>query len=327
MAVDMLPALSNSDWAILLLVLLTALLYSWNKLLQRQVDVKTRHLKEQMDENQMLYHALLEREKLRQDYFLGLSHELRTPLHVILSALQLEMAPAGAEIPSGHDARCQRVLELIQGNSLRLLRVITNLIDINKLDAHALVLNPSQVNLAQETRRLFEAAKPWFQKKTVRLSFEETDSNMTTVCDRENFERVLLNLLSNALKFTPAGGDVLISLVRNRISGDLVLSVKDNGGGIPAADHDRIFEKYLQLERSLARSAEGNGLGLAIVKGLVELEGGSVQVISSEGKGAEFRVHYPAREPDVQAADSQHLHRETLDYRIQMEFAEILQGH
>ncbi len=312
-----------SDLPALLLAALVIYLILWNKVLNNRIDVKTRHLKAQMEQNQILYQTLLDRERLKQDYFLSLSHELRTPLHVILSALQLQQEAVSSM--EDQEIRNKRICSLIKDNSYRLLRVINNLIDINKLDSNVFVLKPSSVNLGHETRKIFEAVKPWFKKKAVRLSIEEMDSSLITTCDKENLIRVILNLLSNALKFTPAGGDVLITTARNRISGDLVLSVKDSGIGIPEAEHQRIFEKYLQLDRELVRNTEGNGLGLAIVKGLVELEGGTVQVISLPRKGTEFRINYPAKEAAAQDTDSGLVHRETLDYGVRMEFSELLQ--
>ncbi len=315
----------GTDLPIIVLAAFIIYLLFWNKILKSRVDQKTHHLKEQMEENKRLYQAYLDRDRLKQDYFLGLSHELRTPLHVILSALQLQEDPNAFASQEEKDAQNNRLCALIKGNSYRLLRVINNLIDINKIDAEVMVSKPSTVNLGEETRKIFEAVKPWFNKKSVRLSFEEVDGNLITSCDRENYLRVLLNLLSNALKFTESGGDVLITTVRNRISGHLVLSVKDSGIGIPVAEHQRIFEKYLQLDRELVRSTEGNGLGLAIVKGLVEMESGTVQVISSPQKGTEFRVSYPAKEIMPQSAENGYVHRETLDYQVRVEFSEILQ--
>lgn len=319
-----LSRLLNDNSIILFLTGIILLLFVWNSMLQKRVDAKTRHLKLQMEENQVLYKTLVEKERLKKDYFLNLSHELRTPLHVILSALQLQADAGPANTLEEVETRNERICSLIKGNSYRLLRVINNLIDVNKLDGEVFALKARSVNLGKETRKIYEAVKPWFRKKAVRISYEEMNSNLTTACDVEGFERVLLNLLSNALKFTPSGGDVLITAVRNRVSGDIVLSVKDTGPGIPESEQQRVFEKYLQLDRQLIRNTEGNGLGLAVVKGIVELEGGSVQVISSPEKGTEFRVTYPVKEALVPEIDTGILHRETLDYNVRMEFSELL---
>lgn len=315
----------NRDMLILLLAAAAVMLFMWNRVLKYRVDVKTRHLKSQMEQNRILYQALLEKERQKQNYFLNLSHELRTPLHVILSALQLMEDPGSFTTQKEQEMRSERITGLIKGNSYRLLRVINNLIDINKLDAGAFPLKTSTVNLGNETRKIFETVKPWFRKKAISLSYEEVGSKLTTACNLESFERVVLNLLSNALKFTPSGGDVLIMAVRNRISGDIVISVKDSGPGIPEEEHQRIFEKYLQLNGDLVRNTEGNGLGLAIVKGIMALEGGTVQVISSVSKGTEFRITYPVKEADAQEIDPGSVHRETLEYSATMEFSEVVQ--
>jgi len=320
-----LSRLLNQNTIIFFLTGIIVLLFLWNSMLRKRVDTKARHLKVQMEENRVLYQTLVEKERQKKDYFLNLSHELRTPLHVILSALQLQEDSGGATTLEELESRNERIGSLIKGNSYRLLRVINNLIDVNKLDGQVLFLKAKPVNLGKETRKIYEAVKPWFQRKGVRISYEEAGSNLVTACDIEGFERVILNLLSNALKFTPSGGDVLITAVRNRISGDIVLSVKDTGAGIPEEEHQRIFEKYLQLDRQLIRNTEGNGLGLAVVKGIVELEGGTVHVISTLPKGTEFRVAYPVKEAGALDIDSGSVHRETLDYNVRMEFSELLQ--
>jgi len=320
-----LSRLLNQNTILFFLVGVILLLLMWNNMLRKRVDTKTRYLKAQMEENRVLYQTLVEKERQKKDYFVNLSHELRTPLHVILSALQLQEDPAGSLTLAELEAKNERICSLIKGNGYRLLRVINNLIDVNKLDGQALFLKARPVNLGKETRKIYEAVKPWFQRKAVRISYEEVDSHLTTACDVEGFERVLLNLLSNALKFTPSGGDVLITAVRNRISGDIVISVKDTGAGIPEEEHQRIFEKYLQMERQLIRNTEGNGLGLAVVKGIVELEGGTVHVISTPAKGTEFRITYPVKEAEVPDHDSGAVHRETLEYNVRMEFSELLQ--
>lgn len=305
--------------------LLIVLLLAWNKVLRSRVADKTRHLERQVAENQVLIEAMARREKLRQDIFLSLSHELRTPLHVILSALQLYEESQGTPDDQASSEMPDRICQVVRSNSYRLLRVISNLIDMNRIEVGQICREPAAVDIGQGARQIYETVKPWFQKKGVRLSYEEADDSLVTWCDPAHLERVLLNVLSNALKFTPAGGDVLMTAVRNRISGDIVLSVKDTGPGIPETELDRVFEKYLQLDRDLTRSAEGNGLGLAIVKGLVQLEGGTVQAVSTPGKGAEIRVRYPADGKGGAAAGSGIVHRETLQYRAEMEFSEIIQ--
>lgn len=305
--------------------LLIVLLLAWNKVLRSRVADKTRHLERQVAENQVLIEAMARREKLRQDIFLSLSHELRTPLHVILSALQLYEESQGTPDSQASAEMPGRICQVVRSNSYRLLRVISNLIDMNRIEVGQICREPAAVDIGQGARQIYETVKPWFQKKGVRLSYEEADDSLVTRCDPAHLERVLLNVLSNALKFTPAGGDVLMTAVRNRVSGDIVLSVKDTGPGIPETELDRVFEKYLQLDRDLTRSAEGNGLGLAIVKGLVQLEGGTVQAVSAPGKGAEIRVRYPADGKGGAAAGSGIVHRETLQYRAEMEFSEIIQ--
>lgn len=293
--------------------------------LKKSVDRKDRRIMEQQNHNQALEQQINDQQWLQQESLLSMSHELRTPIHVILSALQLQEDSEEAASVEELRTRNMRICALIKSNSYRLLRVINNLIDINRIEAKTIVIEQVPVNIGLETRKIFEAVKPWFQKKAVRLSFEEVDGNLNTACDPAVFERVLLNLLSNALKFTPGGGDVLITAIRNRISGDVVVSVKDSGIGIPEDSQRRIFDKFVRLGDELARNTEGNGSGLAIAKGLIEIEGGSIQVLSGHGKGSEFRISYPARTLEEPNANQGIVHRETLDYRVLMEFSEILQ--
>lgn len=311
---------SGAGASMLLLLLISMAYYIW--VLRKKATKAERMLAELTDKRLSCSKGCRPSE---QKLFLGLAHELRTPLHVILSAIQLQDEGDGAGNCDDTREKYKRICGVVKSNSYRLLRVINNLIDINLLEAGALSANPVYADLGQETRRVFEAAKPWFGKKTVRLSYEEADGDFVTACDPSNYQRVLMNLLSNALKFTEPGGDVLIAVVRNIVSGDIVVSVKDSGCGIPPERRQGLFESYSGFREELVRETEGNGLGLAIVKGLVTLEGGTVQLVNGQGRGSEFRLAYPQKDATVPAKESGHVHRDTLDYMAVMEFSEILQ--
>ncbi len=315
----------GAETLVLILGTLVVIAVVWSLMLKKNMALLTRQFNEQLQINNELHQKLSDRRTWKREWLLNISHELRTPLHVILSALQLQENSGIIDDLEELRANDKRICALVKNNSYRLLRVINNLIDINKIDANVLVLKPEPVNLGQETRKVFEAVKPWFQKKAVSLSYEEAGLELNAVCDPAAYERVLLNLLSNALKFTPAGGYVLITAIRNRISGDVVISVRDSGIGIPESSHHSIFERYMRLEHDLVRNTEGNGLGLSIVKSLVELEGGSVQILSAPMKGAEFRLSYPWSEAYETEENKGAIHRETLDYRVLTEFSEIIQ--
>jgi len=228
---------------------------------------------------------LAENEERRQRLFAGIAHELRTPLSVIQGTLEgildRVIEPTPERIASLHS---QAVL---------LRRLITDLRDLSLAQAGQLQLHLETIDIAGVVRDTVEGLSPLFEERGVTLRVDAPDRLPPVEADPDRLRQVMQNLIENALRHTPGGGEVLIVL-REEGAG-VRLSVADTGAGIAAAELPHIFEHFYRADRSRARSSGGTGLGLAIVKSLVEAHHGRVTVESTPGAGSIFTVRLPMR--------------------------------
>ena len=227
---------------------------------------------------------LRELDQMKSQFFANVSHELRTPLTLTIGPL--EDALEGRFGPVGEELAGQ--LGVASRNARRLLGLVDQLLDIARLDAGRLRLRMRPVDLGGFVRQRVEALLPLAERRSIELSLEAPPKRVEVWLDRIQMEKVLDNLLGNALKFTPRGGrvQVVISPGEDRVE----VRVRDNGPGIPAGQLDRVFERFYQVEGTSRRRWPGAGIGLSLAKELVELHRGSIAVESVEGEGACFIV-------------------------------------
>jgi PAS domain S-box-containing protein len=241
-------------------------------------------------ELQSLLDRVRQLDQLKSDLFANVSHELRTPLTLILGPAE-QMLATGDNL----DASQRRNLNIIQRNAATLLRHVNDLLDLARLDARKMELLYSRVDLAALVRDVaeqFEAVAP--QRE---LSYAvSVPPALEAEVDVDKLERVLLNLLSNAFKFTPAGGRVRCALERTD-DGRALLTVRDSGPGIAPAMRHTLFERFSQAQQGNAREFAGTGLGLAIAREFVELHHGTIGVTDAPGGGALFQVEIPLTAP------------------------------
>lgn len=243
------------------------------------------------EELQRLLEQIRQLNQERIDFFANVSHELRTPLTLILGPLAAILASA-----DNLTALQKRDLGVIQRNASTLTKHVNDLLDLAKFDAGKATLRYARVDLAQAVRQVaahFDALAP--QRA---LSFVvSTPDALLADADAEKFDRVVLNLLSNAFKFTPDGGRIRCSLALAG-TGRLLLSIQDSGPGVTADMRARIFERFRQGQGGTTREFGGTGLGLAIAKEFVELHGGTIAVSQAPGGGALFQVEMPLSAPE-----------------------------
>jgi GAF domain-containing protein/class 3 adenylate cyclase/ActR/RegA family two-component response regulator len=223
---------------------------------------------------------LLELDKQKTEFFQNISHEFRTPITLIQGPL--ESAVAAKEGLSSE----QSVIAL--RNSRRLLRLVNQLLDLQRLDAGKMQPSFRQCDLVEFVNQIVESFRPYCEKKELRLVTQMTECPPVYL-DMEKFDKVVYNLLSNAMKFTPKGGTISITL-QPADGNYCTLQVQDTGIGIAQEQIPHLFKRFRQAEGSENRSYEGSGLGLALVKELVELHGGKVTVESVYGQGTIFTV-------------------------------------
>jgi signal transduction histidine kinase/DNA-binding response OmpR family regulator len=230
--------------------------------------------------------ALAELDQAKTAFFTNISHEFRTPLTLLLGPAEDALADAAEPLP---DRQRERV-EIVQRNGHRLLRLVNTLLDFSRLESGRVSAQFEPVDLAQETADLASTFRAAIERVGLTLTVDTSPLPEPVYIDREMWAKVILNLLSNALKFTFEGG--ITVTVRADDDGAHV-SVSDTGTGIEAAEQEHLFERFHRIAGAQSRTHEGSGIGLALVAELVALHGGNVGVTSEPGQGSTFTVTIP----------------------------------
>ena len=249
---------------------------------QQQLESSNAQLADQATKLTELYEA-------RSRLFANLSHEFRTPLTLIISPLKSLLDGRHGVLPAS--AREQG--EMMVRNAQRLLRLINQILDLAKLQARGVTLDRRSIDLVAFTRNATLGFAPLAERRGVGLKFASGLERLNADVDPGQMEKVVLNLLSNALKFTGREGSVEVSVESDASAGIASIVVRDTGVGIERDKLSRVFERFYQADASETRRYEGTGIGLALVKELVELHGGSVAVESEPGRGSVFTVRIP----------------------------------
>jgi PAS domain S-box-containing protein len=240
-----------------------------------------------------------EAEILKDQFFALVSHELRTPLTSIIGYLELVLED-DQELTDHH----RRFLGVVDRNARRLLRLVGDLLFVAHVEAGRLALEVGEVDLRTLTREAVEAARPRAESKE--LTLEAAAQDVPAMAgDRDRLAQVLDNLVSNAVKFTPQGGTVTVRLAAK--DGAALIDVRDTGVGIPAAEQDRLFERFYRASTATERAIPGVGLGLTIAKAIVEAHEGTLDFDSIEGAGTTFRVRLPLRPPPTGSPSAERL--------------------
>lgn len=229
--------------------------------------------------------------RARSAFLANVSHELRTPLTLILGPLQTLLAREHGALPEGTRAE----LDVVLRNAWRLARMVNDVLDFTKAEEGKLEVRFQRLNLGALVRDVVRDVEPAARAREISLRCTIAEGFPDTVADRRMFEKIVMNFVSNALKFTPPGGEVEVGLEAG--DDDVVLSVRDTGIGIAEQDLERVFERFQQVDSSHTRRHEGSGLGLALVRELARAMGGDAGVESRPGLGSTFRVRIPRRQP------------------------------
>jgi PAS domain S-box-containing protein len=253
--------------------------------------IKERLLEEENEKNKKLLSETILSETLKTEFFSNLSHELRTPLNVILCTLQLLDTFTEHNEVNDEERKFKKYSNIMKQNCYRQLRLVNNMIDITKLDAGFLELNLQNCNIVNVVESVTLSVSEYIRTKSIELIFDTDIEECIVSCDPEKIERVMLNILSNSIKFTKPGGSMTVNMYDK--GENIIISIKDTGIGIPNDKLDIIFDRFRQVDKSLTRKQEGSGIGLSIVKSLVELHKGKVSVLSECGKGTEFIIEIP----------------------------------
>jgi two-component system sensor histidine kinase/response regulator len=260
------------------------------KLLEKQVKTRAKQLKDALIAAQVANQS-------KHEFIGNMSHELRTPLTCIigLSGTLLHWSSANGKIPLSMEKQ-QQYLKTIQDSGKQLLALINSILELSDVEAGKYLLDVTEFSLHQLVNAVLQTVREEAQKQQINLILEfQIQPEQDLFCaDRERVQEILLNLVSNGIKFTLEGGRVTLRIWREQQQ--VIFEVEDTGIGIAQQQLPFLFEKFKQLEHFRQRTYNGAGLGLALTKQLVELHGGGIQVESTLGKGSTFTVHLPARE-------------------------------
>ena len=241
-----------------------------------------------------LKHAV-EIESLKSEFFANLSHEFKTPLNIILSTVQLVMnyIEVNNEYPDYN--MFNKCLSNIKQNSYRILKIANNLIDMSKIDGNFYSINMGNYNIVEVVENIVQSLAEYMKDNKRNIIFDTMEEEIITACDPDQIERIILNLLSNAMKFTSHGGNIYVDMEVNDRCNKVIIKISNDGEKINFEDRLRIFERFTQSESLLTRRAEGTGIGLTLVKSLVKLHHGEVYVNTEFEEGTQFCIELPIR--------------------------------
>lgn len=287
------PPFWKSNLAILIyiIILLIAIYFNRSKVkrLDKLVEKRTKELVYEMNKNQKLFNKLIKLEVSKNNYFVNLSHELRTPLNVLNGTIQLikDFNKKGEIEPNKLDY----YMDIMTRNCNRLLNIINNIIDTSKLQSDNYVITKKNEDIVYIVEETILGLKDYIESKGIEFTIDTMVEEKIIECDKYEIERCIVNLVGNAVKFTPKGGkiDVFINDLDNAVE----IRIKDTGIGISEENQLTIFDKFNQVIDSHSELKGGSGLGLTITKHLIELHNGHISVKSKLGEGSEFIIILP----------------------------------
>jgi signal transduction histidine kinase len=253
---------------------------------QRLEEDLRRHNEALAEENR----RVREVNQLKSEFVSLVSHELRTPLTAISGCLDLLL-----EDQSEEGAKPQELLSIVKRNTDRLVKLLDGLLDLSRIEAGKVELNPSAVDIMALIAEVVSLLRPQIEAKDQQLTVNQADALPRVQGDAERIRQILINLLSNAHKYTPHGGQ--IGVTAHRLDGWVQIDVRDNGVGLSPDEQAQVFNKFFRAQQPARQEAGGAGLGLAITRLLVELHGGRISVVSAPGQGSTFSFTLPVADP------------------------------
>lgn len=286
--IKILPAPWETNFALFIyaLIILTSL-YLARRIMLRQI-----HLNNSLRLEQMEHEKDKEFDQIKTNFFTNISHEFRTPLTLISGPVNKLISSAGE---NKSDENVLKYYYLIERNVKRLTQLTNQLLDFRKIETGTMKLELYQGDLVSYTRNIFDRFFQFAKNENITLKFSSSEKYLEAWFDPDKLDKIISNLLSNALKFTPKNGKVSISVARNESNPErVILKVKDTGIGILPEHINTVFNRFYQVDSSNTSIFEGTGIGLALARDMAKLCNGDITVNSVEGKGSTFTVDLPA---------------------------------
>lgn len=276
-------------------------------------------LKHDVEKNLKLLNESREFNILVTEFFTNMSHEFKTPVNVISVAIQT-MNMYLENFNTDNIEKFKSYLKIVKQNCFRMTRLINNLMDITKVDSGFIKIDKKNGNIVSVVEDITQSVAAYIKSKNIELIFDTNVEEKIMAFDHDKIERVILNLLSNAFKYTDTNGHIYVNLEDN--GENVVITVKDDGQGIPENMLNVIFERLGQVNRSLSRQCEGTGIGLYLVKSFIEIHGGKITVSSEEGKGSEFKIVLPAELASEEKYEDKSFYETNVEM-INIEFSDV----
>lgn len=238
---------------------------------------------------------IVELESLKTEFFANLSHEFKTPINIILTTIQVitNFMITNQRYPD-YD-KFYRYIMSIKQNSYRLLKLANNMIDLTKIDSGFYEITMGNFNIVEIIENIVQSVAGYMKVNKRHIIFDTTEEEIITACDPNQIERIILNILSNALKFTSKNGNIYVVMNVTNDCRTVKIKIGNDGEPLKPEDAERIFERFTQSEQLLTRRTEGSGIGLSLVKSLVEMHKGKIYVNTEIKKGTEFCIELPIR--------------------------------
>ncbi|AJG96712.2 MULTISPECIES: sensor histidine kinase [Clostridium] len=231
---------------------------------------------------------LSESKKNQEDFILNISHDLRSPLNIILSVLQCYKDDYKDIKRYG---KCQDHMDVIKRNSYKILKLVNNLIDTTKLEKNHYSIKRENLDVINLIEWNISSIDKYAKQKEISLVFDTNVEECIMAVDPEAIDRIIMNLISNAIKFSPKGSNIYINAWKS--INQLTISVRDEGIGIPKEEQNTIFNRFVQSSRNKKSENSGSGIGLDLVRYLTQAHNGSIELKSEENSGCEFIIKLP----------------------------------
>ncbi len=231
---------------------------------------------------------LSESKKNQEDFILNISHDLRSPLNIILSVLQCYKDDYKDIKKYG---KCQDHMDVIKRNSYKILKLVNNLIDTTKLEKNHYSIKRENLDVINLIEWNISSIDKYAKQKEISLVFDTNVEECIMAVDPEAIDRIIMNLISNAIKFSPKGSNIYINAWKS--INQLTISVRDEGIGIPKEEQNTIFNRFVQSSRNKKSENSGSGIGLDLVRYLTQAHNGSIELKSEENAGCEFIIKLP----------------------------------
>ncbi|WP_271811317.1 PAS domain-containing sensor histidine kinase [Clostridium beijerinckii] len=284
-------------------------------------EKKVESLQEDIEKNLKLLNESREFNNLIMNFFTNMSHELKTPVNVIYSAVQTVNIYFG-NYNLENIEKCKLYFKTMKQNCLRLIRIINNFLDVTKLnsDSGFIRIKKRNGNIVNIIEEITQSVASYVNDKDITLIFDTNVEEKIMGFDHDMMERIMLNLISNALKYSHSKGNIYVDFIDKQTS--VNVKVRDEGDGIPKDKLNFIFERFGKVDNTLSRKCEGTGIGLYLVKSFVEMHGGKISVSSVEGQGSEFIIELPVELIKNEEEEDKILFKTNIE-KIQIEFSDI----